>query len=129
MADSDWRTRARPIIAAVIAEHKGKSLATIRAHLRAAYPFGEYHYHPHKMWLRECREQLLAECVPPGFVEADAYDPTGRRVMADWWLLNGDEEKAKFLNRYKHKHPRDEKFSAAERNRIERLYAEAMAGK
>ena len=53
-----WRDHIRPIIAAVLAENKGKDQATIRKALKDAYPFGERKYHPYKIWLSEIRNQL-----------------------------------------------------------------------
>lgn len=38
--DSEWRNRARPIIAAVIEANRGKPLADMRRAISAAYPFG-----------------------------------------------------------------------------------------
>jgi hypothetical protein len=56
--EMSWRDRARPIIAAVLAEMEGKSLKEKRAALREAFPFGPRQYHPYKIWLSECAYQL-----------------------------------------------------------------------
>lgn len=55
---SSWREYAKPIIAKVLAENKGKSEKEIRKALHDAYPFGEREYHPYKIWLDECAVQL-----------------------------------------------------------------------
>jgi hypothetical protein len=56
-----WRDVARPLIAAVIKEMKGKPLAEIRKALRAAYPFGERRHFPYKVWCSEVRRQLCLD--------------------------------------------------------------------
>lgn len=53
-----WRDRARPIIAAVLAAHRGEDLKTIRLALREAYPFGPRRMHPYRIWCDEVRAQL-----------------------------------------------------------------------
>lgn len=125
MADSHWRVRATPIIQAVIAEHHGEPLATIRRHLRAAFPWGPRELHPYKIWCDECRRQLLLECLPKEFSPDDLKSPSGRGVMADWWEDRGDEDRRKFLMKA---HPNEgDKFDFSYRRKIERLYDEAMA--
>ena len=57
-SDSHWRNHAAPIIAKVIAEHKGEDENIIRRALREAYPFGERKYHPYKIWNDEVHVQL-----------------------------------------------------------------------
>lgn len=52
-----WRDSARPLIAKVLAESKGKSEYQIRKALYDAYPFGERKYHPYKVWLDEIKVQ------------------------------------------------------------------------
>lgn len=58
MTKSSWREYAKPIISKVIEENKGKDLKEIRKALSKAYPFGERHYHPYRIWLDECAMQL-----------------------------------------------------------------------
>lgn len=53
-----WRDKARPIIAKVLADNAGATLADKRAALRSAYPFGAREYFPYKVWCDECRVQL-----------------------------------------------------------------------
>lgn len=60
---SYWRDRARPRIAAVIAEHKDEPERMIRRHLAKAYPFGLRKHHPYRVWLDEINRQLGAK--PP----------------------------------------------------------------
>lgn len=55
---NSWRDRARPIIAAVLAENQGADEKTIRKALREAYPWGERKYHPYKIWCSEVKNQL-----------------------------------------------------------------------
>lgn len=52
-----WRDRARPIIAATLAQTKGQDEKSVRAALKAAYPFGVRRYFPYKVWLDEIRRQ------------------------------------------------------------------------
>lgn len=52
-----WRDRARPIVARVLRETQGQDEQTIRAALRAAYPFGWRANHPYKIWLDEVATQ------------------------------------------------------------------------
>lgn len=52
-----WREIAAPIINRVLEETKGKDEKDIRKALKDAYPFGERHYHPYKVWLDEIRVQ------------------------------------------------------------------------
>lgn len=54
---SEWRQRAAPIIAQVLAENQGKKPMEIRAALREAYPFGPKAYWPYKVWLDEIQRQ------------------------------------------------------------------------
>ena len=58
MKQHTWRDIAKPIIAEVLAENKGKDEDTIRKALREAYPYGERKYHPYKIWLSEIKRQL-----------------------------------------------------------------------
>lgn len=65
-----WRDIAKPIIAQVIKDNKGKTEKEIKKALREAYPFGERKYHPYKIWLDECQVQLKKKTfgkkpVPP----------------------------------------------------------------
>ena len=62
MSESYWRSKARPIIAAVIAEH-GREHPNIRRLISEQYPFGERQYHPYKVWLSEMKRQLSGEPV------------------------------------------------------------------
>jgi hypothetical protein len=55
---SYWRGRARPIIAQVIKDNKGKDLKAVRKALYEAYPFGVRKHHPYKIWLDEIARQL-----------------------------------------------------------------------
>ena len=52
-----WRDVARPIIAKVLEETKGKPDIEIRQALFNAYPFGERRYTPYKIWLDEIQKQ------------------------------------------------------------------------
>ena len=52
-----WRDVARPIIAKVLEETKGKPDIEIRQALFNAYPFGERRYTPYKIWLDEIQRQ------------------------------------------------------------------------
>lgn len=52
-----WRNRAAPIVAQVLAAHKGEPEQQIRRALREAYPFGMRAYHPYKIWLDEIHRQ------------------------------------------------------------------------
>ena len=71
-----WRDRARPIIADVI-ERVGKSdLKALRKALKAAYPFGEFAYHPYKIWCDEIRFQLGTK-VPPAVKARQRIEATG----------------------------------------------------
>jgi hypothetical protein len=54
---SYWRDTARPIIAKVLKETKGKTEAEIKKALQEAYPFGLRQYHPYKIWCDEIRRQ------------------------------------------------------------------------
>lgn len=57
MKHVSWRDRARPIIAAALAETKGQSEEDIRATLFERYPFGVRKHYPHQVWLDEIRKQ------------------------------------------------------------------------
>jgi len=52
-----WREHARPIIAKVLADNKGKTDKEIRVALRNAYPYGERAMHPYKIWCDEIKFQ------------------------------------------------------------------------
>jgi len=52
-----WREHARPIIAKVLADNKGKTDKEIRVALRNAYPYGERAMHPYKIWCDEIKVQ------------------------------------------------------------------------
>lgn len=54
-----WVQVAAPIIADVLANTRGLDEKTIKTALYDAYPFGERHYHPYKVWLREIRRQRV----------------------------------------------------------------------
>jgi hypothetical protein len=85
LSDSHWRNSATPIIARVIAEHKGESESEIRMALRAAYPFGERKHHPYKIWLDECAVQL-GKKLPP-----DRRGPAAKaKRLADTFALVAD---------------------------------------
>ncbi len=53
----NWRDRARPIIADVLAKTAHSTPAEQRQALREAYPFGERRYYPYKIWLNEIKAQ------------------------------------------------------------------------
>lgn len=53
-----WRDAARPVIARVLAETKGKTEPEIRAALHDAYPFGMRAHHPYKIWCDEIQRQM-----------------------------------------------------------------------
>ena len=57
MKERSWRDIARPIIAEVLAETRGRSEKDIRKALFDAYPFGERAMHPYKVWCDEVRRQ------------------------------------------------------------------------
>lgn len=76
---SRWREHARPIIARVLSETRGKSEAEIRTALREAYPFGPRAYHPYKIWLDEiARQRGTGKHAPkpaePGDTSAPLFD-------------------------------------------------------
>ncbi len=52
-----WREHARPIIAKVLADNKGKTDKEIRVALRDAYPYSERAMHPYKIWCDEIKVQ------------------------------------------------------------------------
>lgn len=52
-----WRDIARPIIAEVLKENKGKDEKEIKKALYDAYPFGERAMHPYKIWNDEIKIQ------------------------------------------------------------------------
>ncbi len=52
-----WRERARPIIAAVIAEVGTSDLKALKRALREAFPWGDVSW-PRKVWRSEVRCQL-----------------------------------------------------------------------
>lgn len=98
-----YRTKMQPLIASVIAEHKNEPLNAIREHLREAFPMGPRQYHPYKIWLSECRVQLLAACLPPGFNASDLKNRVAVSIMADWWEERGDVQRARLLRSHKPK--------------------------
>ena len=57
MRSVTWPDRARPIIAAVLAETKGQNEKAIRRALFDAYPFGPRDYYPYAVWLDEIKRQ------------------------------------------------------------------------
>ena len=121
-----WRDDARPIIAKVLADNPGAPLKTLRKLLRDAFPWGPREYHPYKIWLDEARDQLVAACLPPDFPDRDLESEDGRAVIADWWEDHGDSDRAKFLRSQRRLTKNDREFSATERQRVDRLYQEAM---
>jgi hypothetical protein len=54
---ASWRDRARPIVAQVLRDTAGQPEEVIKKALFDAYPFGERHYTPYKIWLNEIRRQ------------------------------------------------------------------------
>lgn len=64
-ARSYWRTRARTVIAEVIARTGTDDPARLQRELTAAYPFGERRSHPYKIWRDEIRRQLAGSPPPP----------------------------------------------------------------
>lgn len=54
-----WRDRARPIIAQVLHDTKGKTEAEIDKAIFDAYPFGTREHWPYKVWLTEVRWQRV----------------------------------------------------------------------
>jgi len=52
-----WRDLARPIIAKVLADNKGKTEKEIRKALRDSYPWGQRAMHPYKIWCDEIKRQ------------------------------------------------------------------------
>jgi hypothetical protein len=58
MKSESWRDIARPIIAQVLADNKGKTEQEIRKALKEAYPFGMRKMHPYKIWCDEIKVQL-----------------------------------------------------------------------
>jgi hypothetical protein len=67
MSESHWRNQAAPIIARVLAAHKGQSEKAVRMALRAAYPFGERKYHPYKIWCDEVNKQIGGKSKTPQY--------------------------------------------------------------
>lgn len=54
----NWREKARPIIARILAENAGLSERELRKVLREKFPWGPRQYHPYKTWLDEINVQL-----------------------------------------------------------------------
>lgn len=54
---ASWRDIARPIIEKVLKATEGMEEDAIKKALYDAYPFGERHYHPYKVWLDEIKRQ------------------------------------------------------------------------
>jgi hypothetical protein len=52
------RDRVRPIIARIIESAGTKDMKSLRAALRAAYPYGVRKYWPYKVWCSEIQIQL-----------------------------------------------------------------------
>jgi len=52
-----WRTEARPLIAAALAEATGTVEERAEA-ARAAFPWGPRRHHPYRIWCDEVRRQL-----------------------------------------------------------------------
>jgi hypothetical protein len=98
----NWRDRCKPMIAQVLAENRGKPLNELRRVLRESFPFGARKMHPYKIWLSECRQQLMAaECLPPGFRTSHFRDRVALEIMADWWEERGDLPRARMLRNTK----------------------------
>jgi hypothetical protein len=53
----NWRAKAAPIIADILAATAGQPESVVRAALRRAYPFGARQYWPYKVWCDEIRVQ------------------------------------------------------------------------
>lgn len=76
---SRWREHARPIVARVLSETRGKSEDEIREALFEAYPFGWRANHPYKVWLDEIARQrgtgkYAPKPVEPGDTSAPLFD-------------------------------------------------------
>lgn len=77
MAESQWRTRSRQVIARVMASIPADAtLPQARRLLREAYPFGERAMHPYKIW---CNEQRIAINQWRNKEEEKKPDPYGGR--------------------------------------------------
>jgi hypothetical protein len=75
MAESEWRRRCRPAIAAALAGMPAHwPRAMCERGLRGLYPFGPRANHPYAMWRREVRAQLDAR-----FAHVRPPDPAARR--------------------------------------------------
>jgi hypothetical protein len=74
----NWRDKARPIIAAVIAEIGTGDEKALRKALRAAYPFGPREYHPYRIWCDEINVQLGKK--PPTGTRAPKVKSVARPV-------------------------------------------------
>ena len=55
---SEWRNKAKQVIAAVIRENSGMDAKALRRKISAAYPFGPREYHPYRIWCDEVNVQL-----------------------------------------------------------------------
>jgi len=55
---ANWRERYAPLIASILAEHKGKPERELRKILRDSFPSGPRQYHPYKIWLSEIAFQM-----------------------------------------------------------------------
>jgi hypothetical protein len=76
-----WRDRARPIVAQVLAETRGKPEEEIRKALFDAYPFGVREYTPYKIWLDEIQRQRGLKRTPSQQRE--------QLKLAEWESLDG----------------------------------------
>lgn len=67
MTTKTWREIARAVILKAIDEARaqGMDVEATRAHVDAAYPFGERKYHPYKMWLSERKRLLSTDPAQP----------------------------------------------------------------
>ena len=77
-----WRDKARPIIAAVIAQVGTDDLPRLRKALREAYPWGPREYHPYRIWCDEIRKQLQLGGKPKR-VKVEPSSPFSERGLFD----------------------------------------------
>lgn len=57
MMKGTWRSSAKPIIAKVLKDTRGKTEKEIKKALLDAYPYGARQWHPYKIWLDEIKVQ------------------------------------------------------------------------
>jgi len=80
---SNWRKKAAPIIAEIMAKFPEDGPKQKKA-LRDAYPFGERKYHPYKIWCDEIKRQRGVKW-PVGHKRA--WENSNARRRSEWQRL------------------------------------------